>query len=267
MELNYHIIRQLKEEKLLLEGILANAEAEISNAPEGKVLLKMRGEKPEFYHRKSPQDKCGSYISVKERETAEKLVRKRYLEHVRGTLLDQLKVIDTFLEQYDPNALVKVYDSEGKFRQKFLTPIVLPDDLYAMEWLAYKYEPKAFSEDAPEHYSTNNVRVRSKSEAMIADALHTAKIPYRYECPLEINHMIIHPDFTILRMYDRKIIYWEHFGMMDDIDYRNDALRRIRDYEAAGIFPGDNLIITYETGRLPLNQRIIKQKIDHYLLP
>lgn len=33
----------------------------------------------------------------------------------------------------------------------------------------------------------------------------------------------IHPDFTVRHPITGKRIYWEHFGMMDDQEYRNDG--------------------------------------------
>ena len=68
----------------------------------------------------------------------------------------------------------------------------------------------------------------------------------------------IHPDFTILRRSDRKEVYWEHLGMMDDPEYAANALMRIDLYERNGIFPGDRLILTHETGRQPLRTRLIE---------
>ena len=100
-----------------------------------------------------------------------------------------------------------------------------------------------------------------------ADALNISDIPYRYEYPLNVNGKTFHPDFTILRMYDRKIFYWEHLGLMDDPEYGESACGKIREYMSAGIFLGDNLIITMETSDLPLNHRFISNTIEHYLLP
>ena len=63
-------------------------------------------------------------------------------------------------------------------------------------------------------------RVRSKSEAMIADTLYRLKIPYKYECPLTIrrktgtsrNTKTIYPDFTCLNVRLRQEFVWEHFN-------------------------------------------------------
>ena len=71
-------------------------------------------------------------------------------------------------------------------------------------------------------------RVRSKSEQIIADRLFINNIPYKYEYPIEINGIIYHTDFRILRMSDRKELFYEHFGKMGDEQYANDNIRSIR---------------------------------------
>ena len=53
---------------------------------------------------------------------------------------------------------------------------------------------------------------------------------------------------------------------MDDPGYLQDNLAKIRAYERSGYFPGDNLILTFETKNLPLDTREIDRIINHYLL-
>lgn len=267
MELNYHIVRILNEEKDNLERMLSEAKASIRDAPEGRVRLKMNRKSLEFYYRKEPQDKEGTYIPVGERDVAVKLVQKRYLERFCQIAEKQLKQIRDFLDQYDPCALEKVFETENELRKRFVQPLAAPNDIYTKSWTSVAYEGLPFSENSPEHYTHKNLRVRSKSEAMIANALDKAGIPFKYECPLALHGQIVYPDFTILRIYDKKILYWEHFGILDEIDYRNTMISKLHSYESEGIFPGDQLIITFETGKMPLNSRTIQRQINHYLLP
>ena len=108
--------------------------------------------------------------------------------------------------------------------------------------------------------------MRSKSELIIADLLYKEGVPYRYEYPLYLNGLgRIYPDFTVLNTKERKELHWEHLGMMDDAEYAENALRRIAVYEKNGIFPGENLILTHETRKNPLDQKIIKMMIANYL--
>ena len=93
------------------------------------------------------------------------------------------------------------------------------------------------------------------------------QIPYRYEYPLYLNGLgWIHPDFTILDIHTRKEVYFEHFGLMNDEDYREKAFRKIQIYEKNGYFQGDRLLFTYETERNPIDMRMIEQKIKHFFI-
>ena len=92
-------------------------------------------------------------------------------------------------------------------------------------------------------------------------------VPYRYEYPLYLEGAdTIYPDFMVLNVRLRKELYWEHFGIMDDAEYAEKAVRKIAKYYMNGFYPGENLILTYETRATPLNVLQIKEIIKHYLL-
>ena len=170
------------------------------------------------------------------------------------------------MRNYDPDCLKKIYETASDVRKELIVPAELPDELYAQQWQSMPFQPKMIGEDVPEHYSNKGERVRSKSEVMIADALAQAGIPYRYEYPCTFGTTVIHPDFTILRKEDRKELFWEHLGKMDDAEYVMTNLRRIRLYEQNGIMPGISLILTMETSQQPINLSVIKQMIRTYCL-
>ena len=84
----------------------------------------------------------------------------------------------------------------------------------------------------------------------------------KYECPLMVgDNEIIHPDFTILRISDRKIIYYEHCGRMDDPGYAEDMVERSVKYSLSGILQGDRLFYTFETSATPLDVRVLDEMI------
>ena len=263
--LSKHILQQLQEENARLANIISEANRALQKCPEGSVRISKHKGGVQFYYRKEKQEKNGLYIPTKERATALRLIQKRYLERVASAAEKQKRAIESFLRKYDPGALADVFKKEGELRRGLLHAVELPDEEYAKRWQGETYTAKGFGEQAPEQYTEKGERVRSKSEVIIANGLNRFGIPYRYECPLQLSSGRIHPDFTILRMSDRKELFWEHLGMMDDMEYRNHAFRRIRDYEKNGIFPGDRLIITIETGKLPLNSVTVEQTILHYL--
>ena len=118
-----------------------------------------------------------------------------------------------------------------------------------------------FKENSPEYYTKRGLRVRSKSEILIADMLDEMSIPFFYEKPLQLKRRIVHPDFTLLDIKERKEVYWEHFGMMDDRDYRDEALLKIREYESNDLYQYDSVIWTFESGKCPMNTRDIRNMV------
>lgn len=92
-------------------------------------------------------------------------------------------------------------------------------------------------------------------------------VPYRYEFPIHLNGIgKVYPDFTVLNKRERKEMHWEHLGMMDDPDYAEKAVRKIEMYQNNGFFPGDKLILTYETKMNPINPQTVMLIIQRYLL-
>jgi len=110
----------------------------------------------------------------------------------------------------------------------------------------------------------SGIRVRSKSERTIADALDQNGILYSYEAAQALGLEIRYPDFTVYRPSDGKKFLWEHFGLMDDGGYRRKSIEKVAFYGWAGFFPFDNLICTYEHDMQNLAD--IQALIDSYLL-
>ena len=125
------------------------------------------------------------------------------------------------------------------------------------------YSKKLISIDT-EFYTLKGEHVRSKSEVIIADRLYSKGIPYKYECPLYIGNKVIYPDFTILRLSDRKILYHEHCGMMDNPDYSKDVVGRVNLYSTAGVCLGDRLFLTFETSESPLDIKLLDELIEKH---
>lgn len=258
------LIRDLLEEERRLGNIIHDTEERLKNAPEGNVRIIRQDTKVQFYHRTVATDTNGKYMPFAEHDTAAALIQKKYDQKILAAANRQRSAIDRFLACYDPEALKAVYDMQSDVRKDYIIPVELPDHEYKICWQEQPYECKTFLENTPEHYTSRGERVRSKSEVMIADALCRAGIPYKYECPLELGGMVLHPDFTILRMGDRKEIYWEHLGMMDDPEYCENAIRRLRLYEANGIYSGSELVLSMESGSVPINLAVINRLINKY---
>ena len=59
-------------------------------------------------------------------------------------------------------------------------------------------------------------------------------------------------------MPERKEVYLEHLGLLEDDLYLQSALRKLNSYGDNGIFIGDNLLITFESSRYPLNMKMLE---------
>ena len=110
--------------------------------------------------------------------------------------------------------------------------------------------------------------MRSKSEVLISDALYHYGIPYLYERPFctDILRAPLFPDFTLYDVRTDREIFWEHFGMMDNIAYANKNIAKIQAYEQNGFLAGKNMIMTFESSVTPISSSTIKQMIEEYLL-
>ena len=109
-------------------------------------------------------------------------------------------------------------------------------------------------------------KVRSKSEAIILGILHRNRIPFRYECELDLGGEKVHPDFMIRHPRSGQVFLWEHLGKMDDPAYVERNLRKIRNYINAGWIPMKNLILTFETDEDPMDAELATLMVSYFFL-
>jgi len=221
----------------------------------------------QYYQYIYSDDKNGTYLKQSQEQLIRLLAQKEYDQKVLRKAYKEYSFIRRLNEFYDQGMMEEVYDKIAVLKQHLVTPVWLPDKMYEEQWKNTDYPGLGFHEDMPEYYSDRGERVRSKSELLIANALNRRGSPYKYECPLElVSYGTVYPDFTILNVKERKEIYWEHLGLMDDHDYREKNLNKIVYYESNDYFPGDRLILTFETARQPLTTKMIEMMIKKYLL-
>lgn len=114
------------------------------------------------------------------------------------------------------------------------------------------------------HVAPHGVFVRSKSEKDIAWGLDDWSLANQYDRKFTFGTDIVSPDFTILHPTTRKLILWEHFGMMDNPEYARKTYHKLDIYMKHGFFPGENLIVTFEDGRHPLTHDRIEAEIHYH---
>ncbi len=253
-----------KREKYLV-NLQKKAQKKLLKVPEGALRVCKHGNRTQYYHRIGPKDKNGTYIPDKDIILAQKLAQKDYDNRVLESATRELEAIEKYKRKSPQRKVEDIYKTLHPARQSLIMPIKETDEEFIKNWESVQYQGKGFYEDIPEFYTSKGERVRSKSEVIIADTLAREGIPYRYEYPLYLdNYNCVYPHFLGLRIKDRKEILWEHLGMMDDSEYVEKAVRKINNYQMNGYYLGDNLVLTFETRKNPLNPKIIKEMIKNY---
>jgi hypothetical protein len=190
------------------------------------------------------------------------LAQKEYLEKLIVSVKDEIREINKILERNKLMQSIAVYDNFPPSKKKFVSPLLLNDEDFAMWWKTVTFEPFDKWPEELKYPTKHGEMVRTKSEAIIADAYFDLGIPYRYECPVKLfGGEVRHPDFTVLDVSKRKVIYHEHLGMLDDSGYRRNTMQKLDLYRKSGIYVGKNLILTHETAASPLNIRVFKQNL------
>ena len=161
----------------------------------------------------------GTFLPQTQIKKAKTIAQRDYNAAAAAILKRDIATIDNFLAAFHPEELNKAFTELHPGRRVLVAPVREPDEDFIARWRHLPYTGKPFEINAPEHYTACGVRVRSKSEIIIADALDRAGIPYRYEFPASIKGWgTLYPDFTCLDVRTRKEIIWEHFGLMGDPD-------------------------------------------------
>lgn len=255
-------IKILEKELKRIEALLELARKDISNAPKGRLRIAHSHGTEQYYHVTEDSDINGKYIRKKNSDVAHLLAQKDYACRMIACLEEKKKCFENLLcdiNQYDDE---KIYEEFSENRKKLIYPYYISDMEYVVNWLAEPYEAKEIQEELPEILTERGERVRSKSEKMIADKLLMLGVPYKYECPVYLSGIgVIYPDFTLLDIDRRENVILEHFGMMDNSTYCENAIRKMNTYQNNGYQLGDNILYTFETYRNPINMKSFENMI------
>ncbi len=113
--------------------------------------------------------------------------------------------------------------------------------------------------------TSHGLYVRSKSEALIAEALYRYRIPFHYDEEITLGENRFAPDFTF-EDAECRLFFWEHMGMMDRDDYASRNFRKLANYRANGILPGGRLLLSFD-GDGTINMGTVDAIIQHEIIP
>lgn len=259
------LIRQ-REEIARLLAVSENNLRKVAKYPDDKIRI--RNSNGHYQYTLLEKGACGQYISVKNKDYLMQCLQKHYEKKVNRKLKGLIVELDRFLEKYNFNDIVDIYEKSSMGRKAMVTPIICSQKDYVEKWLLdHRGNQNTIAIENKKYLTEQGEYVRSKSEKIIADMLYKYGIPYQYEPSIMMKSgKVLCPDFVALNVSARKTYYWEHLGLLDNTDYVEHNLNKIDLYEKNGIFVGEKLIISTESGRSPIDVKIIDEKIKKYLV-
>lgn len=274
-----------------LSSVIDALEDRLDQAPEGALCTSVSHGKLQWHCFAKGVKR---YLPMSDLACIKELAQKKYVKLVLESLRKQRASLDRLLQDYRPDEYNEVYASMRPEFQDVVTTVFPSREEFAAAWKSVRYRGKSL--EGATLMSVDGVKVRSKSEMMIANALSASGVPYRYEFPYKMNwrgdsgvhwgasgcdaagrtaagrtaagcarRVKVFPDFTCLNPRTRQEFVWEHFGKMDDADYVWETIEKLDVYERNGLLLGENFVFTMETGAHPLDSRRIQAVIDRYL--
>ena len=247
-----------------LEKEIKAIQAKIHEFPDGKLICTHNGKRTKWYQ---TDGHTQTYIPKENRKLAEQLAAKKYLSTLEKELRQEQTAIDFYLRHHNKNTgraeqLLSDQSEYSELLSPFFTPL-------SIELFDCMNSPYLHNDKNPElliYKISPGKYVRSKSESMIAMLLQMNRIPFRYECALQLGDITLFPDFTIRHPQTGQLFYWEHFGMMDNPAYARNAFSKLQLYNANEIIPSIDLLTTFETKNNPLSPEMVKKMVDYYFL-
>lgn len=201
--------------------------------------------------------------NIRARRKGEQLYFSKYVDGKEESLKGQTdKIIEIILAQCDRKRIAISEKNSAKIAKLTSNLCVADFDksrnllrmigsnmpLYSLDdwkWMKADYETNPFRIEELKYKTRGGVKVRSKSERIIAERLEAWGIPFRTEMRMNISGKTVYPDFVIRRA-DGTLIVWEHLGLMDDGEYHKKAIEKIELYRESGFVQHKNLICTWE---------------------
>ena len=259
----FTIYERLSVELKKLDEKIQTLQVQLLNLSPAKLIITQNGKRYKWYI----NDGNGLiYLPKSQRRLAEELAKQKYLSLLLKDLIHEKKSIQSYLSHHlkHTQSAQEMLNNQGY--QELLSPQFILPSKQLKEWQNALYKRNPTFPEQLIHKSLSGNTLRSKSEALIDMSLFMNKIPFRYECELQLKDSILYPDFTILHPDTMEIFYWEHFGIMDNPDYARNAFSKLQQYNSCDIIPSINLITTYETKNQPLCSSLVEKIVQHYFI-
>lgn len=265
-ENNRHALyKLLTERRSILQSLLNDIRKKPVIPPKGMLRVTKCRKNSQYYWKERAED-TWRYLPKSRIDEARVFVNSEYRNAIANQASMQLRVINRLLSASVFNSLESYYDKLCDGRKALVQRFTPGKEDVVKSFLDETYSTFDLYENTT-HKTSNGEFVRSKAEWMIAERLYRNKIPYQYEYPMTLpDYGMTRPDFRCLNVRTREIILWEHLGRMGESDYASNALIKINAYEKNGYFPGERLILTFETSDVALTSEVIDRWINRLLV-
>lgn len=240
-----------------LNQVIAEAELELEGMPEGRIVIA----KNYILYVDSGKEQ---YLSAKkDKPLIQMLAQKQYLQQIIKSAKEEQKALLLYEKNSPSVPYEKIYAFLPEKKRSFTVPVKTPA---AKLWEQERYRQKEPPSHSP-HICPNGLKVRSKSEVLIASELLRFGIPFRYECGIPmLDHYWVYPDFTVFLPHLGRTMFYEHFGMMDSPEYALIAAKKLQTFQDNHFELGRDWVYTVETKISPLSLDTIDRIIQNYFL-
>lgn len=253
----------IKEELTHISAEIRKLQQQLLNFPPGHLQYQRNGKYIKWFQSEKGKQ---TLIPKKNILLTQQLAFKKYLSSRLSDLEHEEKSLQSYLNFYTNFTSNTEQFIAHPLYSTLLPPTLLPQSNELSVWINEPYIHNDTYSEQLKYHSISGNSLRSKSEVFIDQILYQNSIPYRYECLLQIGDYSLFPDFTIRHPQSGKLIYWEHFGMMDNPSYAQNTFQKLSLYTSHNYIPGVNLIATFETKNQPLDVTYIDVLIDHFFL-
>ncbi len=219
---------------------------------DGIILRRIKSRNNYYYCIKRPGDTSYSYIGRASQREVSRICEARFLEEAKRRVENNIELINSLINNYLPLDIDHINEDLPK-TYRFEPQLVSEKYKDAnAKWLAQNLDfQKNFPENYPEnkkHRTSDGIRVKTISEALIYERFKDAGLTVIYELPfLPVDHgPAIYPDFAVLSPIDlESVIFVEFVGRMDLQHYREGFARKVGRFIDSGYIPGVNLFFIF----------------------
>lgn len=248
------------------QRILKESRRRIAHAPAGTLRCRKRKTKNTFYLFTHGDGHSKEVNITSDLELVSRMVKKRLYTAAAGRASYNIKLLEHLLHSYKDSDPLIIADSlppsyKAALQEEAMTAAQL--------WAADQSKQYFFDPKVHKHETISGIMVRSKSEALIANMLTYYGIPFYYEKPFDKtapDGRKYFPDFTII-LPTGEVILWEHFGLLDDLNYCIHNAEKLNFYQSHNYMIGINLLITQDDCNGGCSSMHIDKLIRESLLP